>query len=342
MERTALRFVVLVVISAAACDGAEANDDMVAPVPAFATGSGNPGATGQPSLAALGKKLFFDQRLSVNGNQACAACHGPQVGWTGPDVDVNVHGGVYEGSVAGRFGNRKPPSSGYATLAPIFNYDPANRAFAGGNFWDGRATGWKLGNPAADQAQGPFLNPVEQALPDAAAVMHLVCAGDYGSLFRKIWGPEACNQVDRGYDDVALSVAAYEGSDQVNRFASKFDAFLAGRGHLTPIERAGYQLFTGKAGCTRCHTATGTAAAPPLFTDFTYDNLGVPRNRENPFYRMDKVFVNGVPINPQGAAFVDEAESPVPQGLHPQRLFQESGGAGALLQHPGQVAEVPG
>ncbi len=306
MRTMVLGVMVSAIVSVAACDGADANDEAVASVVALQPGHGGPGGPEHALLATLGKKLFFDRHLSANANQACAACHGPEVGWTGPDEELNEHGAVYEGSVAGRFGNRKPPSSGYASLAPIFDYDAANVAFAGGNFWDGRATGWKLGNPSADQAQGPFLNPVEQALPDAASVVHLVCAGEYGHLFRKVWGPGACSQVDRAYDDVALSLAAYEDSDQVNRFASKFDAYLAGKARLTPVERAGYQLFTGKARCTNCHTATGNAGRPPLFTDFTYDNLGVPRNPENPFYGMDKVLVDGAPINPEGAAFVDQ------------------------------------
>jgi cytochrome c peroxidase len=257
-------------------------------------------------LAELGRQLFFDERLSAGGNQACAACHGPKVGWTGPDREVNLHGAVYEGSIAGRFGNRKPPSSAYASLAPIFDYDRDALTFVGGNFWDGRATGWKLGNPAADQAQGPFLNPVEQGLPDAEAVVKLVCDGSYGHLFRKVWGRSACRHVDRAYDAVARSIAAYEGSPAVSRFSSRFDAFLAGRRHLTPEERLGYQLFNGKARCSNCHvSARGDGGAPPPFTDFTYDNLGVPRNPENPFYRMDTVFVDGKAVNPDGASYVD-------------------------------------
>lgn len=307
MRKTILRLVMCGAIGAAACDGAGTNDEAVPAEIGFQAGTGGPGEIGQRAIAALGKSVFFDQRLSANGNQACAACHGPQVGWTGPDAQINAHGSVYEGSIAGRFGNRKPPSAAYATLAPIFNYDSATHTFSGGNFWDGRATGWKLGNPAADQAQGPFLNPVEQALPDMATVVHLVCSGDAGRLFRRVWGAAACAQTDRGYDDIALSVAAFEGSDEVNRFSSRFDAYLAGKGHLSPLEEEGYRLFTGKAHCSNCHTATAShAGKPPLFTDFTYDNLGVPRNPENPFYDMDAVFVDGKPINPAGAAFVDE------------------------------------
>ena len=115
----------------------------------------------------LGKSIFFDTDLSINGNQACAACHTPEVGWTGPDSALNVDGAVYEGSISGRFGNRKPPSSAYATHSPILHYVIKKKAalFIGGNFWDGRATGEKLGNPAADQAQGPFLNPPGAGTP---------------------------------------------------------------------------------------------------------------------------------------------------------------------------------
>ena len=106
----------------------------------------------------LGKSIFFDENLSIEGNQSCASCHDPAWGWTGDDSAINAGGSVYEGSIAGRFGDRKPPTSAYATPSPIFHNDKGT--FTGGNFWDGRATGELLGNPAADQARGPFLNPV--------------------------------------------------------------------------------------------------------------------------------------------------------------------------------------
>ena len=76
-----------------------------------------------PSLAAelspieqLGKSLFFDTNLSVNRNQACASCHDPDTGFTSPFDEFNAAGAVVQGSVAGRFGNRKPPSAAYATF----------------------------------------------------------------------------------------------------------------------------------------------------------------------------------------------------------------------------------
>ena len=114
---------------------------------------------------AVGEAIFKDTDLSINRNQSCASCHDEQWGGTGPLSGINAAGAVYEGSIAGRFGNRKPPSSAYATISPVFHMDKG--LWVGGNFWDGRATGEVLGNPAADQAQGPFLNPAEQALPGA-------------------------------------------------------------------------------------------------------------------------------------------------------------------------------
>ena len=282
----------------------------------------------------LGSKIFFDELLSIRKNQACASCHVPELGWTGADSEINAHGAVYEGSLSGEFGNRKPPSSAYATLSPIFYADFGNRLlgdqdlgadplFVGGNFWDGRATGWELGNPAADQAQGPFLNPVEQALPDAACVVYRVCEspgqgqgqgqgpqGQYADLFKQVWGAEICaidwpnningecnqtdgvvelapqdrNKVDRAYDRVALSIAAFEASKASNAFTSKIDAHRAGLYEFTEQEELGRAIFRGKGQCSACHVGSpGPGAAPPLFTDFTYDNLGVPRNPENPF-----------------------------------------------------------
>ncbi len=246
----------------------------------------------------LGKDLFFDQNLSINRNQSCAACHAREVGWTGPEEAINLHGAVYEGSIPGRFGNRKPPASAYAPFSPILYFSrKAGGMFIGGNFWDGRATGETLGNPAAEQAQGPFLNPLEQALPDVTAVLSGVCGGTYTDLFSQICGQDPCapaNVVD-AYNCIGFAIAAYEASREVSAFSSKFDAYLAGQVQLTTQEKQGLNLFKGKAKCALCHVDTGKA---PLFTDFTYDNLGVPRNPENPFYTETD-------FNPLGAAWID-------------------------------------
>lgn len=247
----------------------------------------------------LGKSLFFDQNLSVNNNQSCATCHAPEAGWTGPDSDVNVTTAVYPGSNPDLFGNRKPPSAAYATQSPVLHFviDKKDALFIGGNFWDGRATGERLGNPAADQAQGPFLNPLEQALLTPADVVSRVCASSYADLFKQVWGNQMCaaGYEDAAYDAIALSIAAYEGSPEVNAFSSKFDLTFTGKVKLTKLEQQGYALFRGKGKCHNCHTGNGQQ---PLFTDYTFDNLGVPRNPDNPFYE-------NIAFNPAGYDWVD-------------------------------------
>ncbi|MDH3790290.1 MAG: hypothetical protein OES41_00970 [Rhodospirillales bacterium] len=250
----------------------------------------------------LGKELFFD-KISDPPWMPCAECHAPETGWTGPVAGINIHGAVYRGAVPVRFGNRKPPSAAYATLSPIFYFDRREKLFVGGNFWDGRATGERLGNPAADQALGPFLNPVEQNNPSKQAVCEHVEDSKYAPLFEMVWGPGSLNcsaaGVDLMYDRIGLSIAAYEDSSEVNQFSSKFDLYMMGKAEFTAQEARGWELFNGKAMCAACHPA-------PLFTDFTYDNLGVPKNPENPFYDMDEVFLDdGSPINPEGRDWVD-------------------------------------
>lgn len=256
------------------------------------------------AIEELGKAIFFDPTLSEPAGQACATCHGPTAGWTGPDSPINAAGAAYPGAVVERMGNRKPPSVAYAT-APALHFDASEEHFVGGNFWDGRATGWLLGNPLADQAQGPFLNPVEQNHPDAAAVVAKVCKGPHAPRLVEVFGQGVCDDLVRGYNAVAQAIAAYEMSDEVNPFSSKYDHFLRDpvRYPLSAQERLGLELFEreDKGNCAACHPSQpGPLGEPPLFTDFTYDNLGIPRNPANPWYGMPK------PFNPDGAAWVDE------------------------------------
>jgi cytochrome c peroxidase len=231
----------------------------------------------------LGKFLFFDTNLSDPAGQACAACHAPNVGYTGPDQAINAAGAVYEGAVAGRFGNRKPPAASYAGDSPILYWDGTK--WVGGMFWDGRATGWTLGDPLAEQAEGPFLNPAEQNNASPQVVIDKVLASTYKDLFLQV-----CTDVVKRYECIGRAIAAYERSTEVSSFTSKYDYWLKGQAKLTGQEQWGLSLFRGKAKCANCHVE-------PLFTDFSYDNLGVPRNPLNPFYDM--------PYNPDGENWVD-------------------------------------
>jgi cytochrome c peroxidase len=289
----------------------------------------------------LGKSIFFDKKLSLKKNQSCASCHDPRAGWAGANPGINKKGAVYPGSIRSEFGARKPPTSAYATPAPILDYvvEDGDALFIGGNFWDGRATGEKLGNPAADQAQGPFLNPVEQALPDPACVVYRVCNANTPSQYPVAFGdvyPGACDinwparvdrscksgdminldpidrdKVDEAYDNIGLSVAAYEASAEVNQYTSKYDAYLIGQAELTAEEQLGLSVFAVKGQCAACHVLDPQQnGEPPLLTDYTFDNLGVPKNPENPVYDNDPDFVDEglggfLETQPEYAAFAD-------------------------------------
>lgn len=259
----------------------------------------------------LGKEIFFD-KISDPDSMACADCHAPQYGYTGPIAGINVKGSVYRGAVPQRYGNRKPPSAAYATLSPVLHYDEDEGLFVGGNFWDGRATGGMLGNPAADQAMGPFLNPVEQNNPSKEAVLEQIASSKYAGLWEVVWGEPisyaTSEEIDTNYNRTALAIAAYENSSEVNQFSSKYDAYLEDEANLTDEELWGLELFNGKANCSNCHPSeSGPYSDHPLFTDFTYDNLGIPKNPDNPFYDMDTVYLDdGSAINPDGEDWVDQ------------------------------------
>ena len=285
----------------------------------------------------LGKAMLYDKQLSVNRNQACASCHMPETGFTGPISEINRTTGAYPGSVRTRFSNRKPQTHSYAPLAPVLHYNELQNDLVGGNFWDMRATGRRLGNPAAEQAEGPPTNPVEMGLPDIACAVYRASQRPYRGLFERVWGPQAfavawpdnteqvCDQpgppaaddstpvhlgiVDRGrvattFDQMAQSIAGYEASHEVTPFSSKFDAVMAKQAKFTPQEQAGYDLFRGKARCNECHR-DGGPGEEPMFTDFTASNIGTPANPRLPYYAESRPDERGYVANPDGASFVD-------------------------------------
>ena len=240
----------------------------------------------------LGKKLFFDKNLSTPAGQSCADCHAPEKGFADPNPDIPVSQGVHKD----RFGNRNDLPAGYAAFSPKFHYDPNEGLYVGGQFWDGRAA------DLVEQAKGPFINPLEMANPDERAVVDKVRHSEYADLFRDVFGAAAFKDPNETYDMIAEAIATYEKSHELNPFNSKYDFYLAGKASLNEQERRGLELFEdeGKGNCAACHPSQpGDDGTPPLFTDFTYDNLGVPKNPENPFYYLPEK------LNPDGINFVD-------------------------------------
>lgn len=238
----------------------------------------------------LGKLLYFDADLSKPRVQSCASCHHPEAGFADPDKNVPTS----QGAISSRFGGRNSPTAAYAAFSPAFHYDADEGLYVGGQFWDGRAA------TLADQAKGPFLNPLEMNNPDKAYVISSIRASRYADLFKKVFGKDALNDVEKAYDQMAEAIAEFERSSELNKFTSKFDYFLKGKIKLTKTEQKGLDLFNTKGKCAQCHPSTaGPYADKPLFTDFSYDNLGVPKNPSNPFYRMPPQF------NPDGRNWVD-------------------------------------
>jgi len=240
----------------------------------------------------LGKMLFFDENLSTPPGQACAGCHSPETGFANPNQTLSVSRGVHED----RFGSRNDLPAAYAGFSPEFHYDTEEGLYVGGQFWDGRAAN------LAEQAKGPFLNPLEMANPDEQAVIEKIRNSDYADLFIEVFGADALQNTERAYNLAAEAIAEYEMSHELNQFNSKYDLYLEGKVALTEQEMRGLALFEdeNKGNCAACHPSQpGPEGSHPLFTDYTYDNLGVPKNAENPFYYLPK------DLNPDGVNFVD-------------------------------------
>jgi cytochrome c peroxidase len=297
-----------VVLGAAGCGddwrlrcgaGTQRVGDACVPVTSLACGAGTHEADGAcvadesitVTKTVLGKLLYFDTNLSTPAGQSCASCHAPDSGFADPDHDLPVSRGV----IFDRFGNRNSPTAAYMAFSPDFHYDADDGVFVGGQFWDGRA------KDLVEQAKGPFLNPLEMNNADEAEVVGKVAASEYAALFERVYGVGALDDVATAYGQIAEAIAAYEKSAEVNRFTSKFDAVMAGKATFTAAEQRGLELFDDpeKGNCAACHVSTGSGSTPALFTDFTYDNLGVPRNPDNPFLKLPAA------LNPDGADFID-------------------------------------
>lgn len=240
----------------------------------------------------LGKLIFLDTRLSEPEGQSCESCHSIKHGFADPDQDVPVS----EGAIKGRFGKRNSPTVAYTVYSPDFHFDKKEQDYLGGHFHDGRAANIMM------QAGHPFFTFEEMNLEHRKHVVDKIRNGPYADLFRKVFGSHSLSDTEAAFLYVRMALSAFQGSDQVNPFSSKFDAYLAGKVKLTEQEMRGMKLFEDekKGNCAACHPMKPLAnGLPPLFTDFTYDNLGVPKLKDSPFYTMPKK------INPKGKDFID-------------------------------------
>jgi cytochrome c peroxidase len=219
-------------------------------------------------LAALGREIFHDPSLSASGQQSCASCHRAEFG------HASAHGIEKGGPAMQATGQRNVPSIRYLQTRHALNFDNEGKA-SGGFFWDGRAASLET------QAAEPFLNPVEMANRDAEAVVKKLSQATYAKQFAALNGQTIWQHPGQAFAAMTQALAAYQREDpDLQRFDSRFDRVMQGRARFTPAEERGWALFkdTEKGNCAACHTAEASAdGTPPLFTDHSYDNLGVPR-----------------------------------------------------------------
>ena len=227
--------------------------------------------------AKLGEKLFLDKTLSKNKTMACATCHSldsamidARAKIDNHTYDVNIGASLGDDNIS--IGDRNAPMAAYAFEAPDFHFDNGEKIYVGGFFLDGRAHTLK------DQAKGPFLNPLEMNMPNEESVIQRVKENStYISEFKKLYGDDIFENNLKAYDALADAIATFEQSSVFKSFDSKFDRFSDGEYQLSALEEQGKKLFETKAKCVACHPIDGYH---PLMSDFTYDNLGVPVNKE--------------------------------------------------------------
>ena len=294
------------------------------------------------ALIDLGKFFFFDSRLSTPRNkQACASCHEPAVGWTLPLSNINATTVGAPGAQPGAQGGRRPQNNAYVQ-GFLGQYTPGalGPVTTGGAFWDGRAEGCgastnnpdcQVGDgrvsetitpddvgglhtqflgPVADQALNPTSRPGVEQNTREKTVCQMVKTGRYADLFEAAWGgPIDCKQQGEppayhiSFKKLAVAVAAWQGSPDVNSFSSPRDACISGAAdadgefpcdNLSDEANLGHDLFYGRndsglndplknARCSACHNNKGPQSdgnePDQVYSDFAYHSIALPFNR---------------------------------------------------------------
>jgi cytochrome c peroxidase len=287
---------------------------------------------GTEAIETLGELMNYDKNISPFRNVACSSCHMPYVAFGPPIPSVNLTMIAYPGTNHFRAGKRNPQRYTYSPYFPVLQYNEEQGLFFGGNFWDSRATGYKVRSPDAEQSQGPPVDTQEMGFPDTACIVFRLSQAVYRPLFEEVWGqgsfninfppdtericatpggaavfgsdifPVKLSPADRtksnnDYDHWAESVDAYENSVGVSAFSSKFDAWLKTKYQFTADEMAGYKLFNGKGNCNSCHLdGRGTTLTPDL-TDTSMTA------QVNPVFTCFGSANLGLPLNPRDAFF---------------------------------------
>jgi cytochrome c peroxidase len=237
-------------------------------------------------IAELGRKLFFDPALSASGRMACASCHDPAHGFSAPNgLPVQLGGPDLR-----QPGLRAVPSLMYGAFVPAFSEhffeseedgdESVDQGPTGGRTWDGRV------DRARDQAALPLLGKNEMANASRNAVVAAVARAVYADDVRRLYGYTVFATPAKAFAAVTEAMEYYQQTPPAfSPFSSKYDAFLRGSVRLTQQEARGLAIFDNpeQGNCAQCHkSAVAADGQPPLFTDFGYVALGLPRNRAIP------------------------------------------------------------
>jgi cytochrome c peroxidase len=265
----------------------EAGAPPAAPVETAATKSFNADRFSRRPMPAemteLGRALFFDPSLSASGQMSCATCHDPRFAY-GPPNDRSTQLGGPDGKSAGL---RAAPSLRYLQTVPAFTEhffdertDGSNDVGpTGGHTWDGRAA------TKHDQAMLPLMSKLEMANADVDSVVAKVAHGPLAPRFRATFGDDVFSDPVRGSTAVLMCLEIFQQSPKdFYPYTSRYDAYLRRQAALSPSEQRGLTLFEDpkKGNCASCHPSAGYRGAFPQFTDFGFNALGVPRNRQLP------------------------------------------------------------
>jgi cytochrome c peroxidase len=239
-------------------------------------------------VAILGKDIFFDQTLSASGKMACSTCHDPKSAYGPPNGSAVQYGGLALKSP----GYRAVPSLRYVlNYVPVWTHvrptNPIERLTegdespAGGYTWDGRF------NSLHGQAMLPFFSPVEMDNRSTEELARKLSTATYADDFRAVFGRDIFDHPAKTVDKATVAIEQFELQDvSFHPYTSKFDEWIDGKASLTPQEMRGKQLFDDpvRGNCASCHLdEAGANGAHPIFTDFQFEALGVPRNIEIPW-----------------------------------------------------------
>jgi cytochrome c peroxidase len=319
--------------------------------------------TGYDAVRILGGLLNYDENMSPFRNVACASCHMPYAGFSGPIPSVNLTMIAYPGTYRYRAGKRTAQRYTYSPKFPVFNLEQAiNPGFAGvfigGNFWDGRATGFLLQSPDAEQAQHPPVDTQEMGMPDTACIALRISQAQYRPLFELVWGvdfdihfpadaeqicstpggafgsnatPVTLSAVDRTkanniYDHWGQSISFLESSNDISPFTAKVDANMRGLYPYNAQEIAGVTLFSGKGNCNSCHLDGTTTKLTPGQTDT--GNIALKELLFTCFGYANL----GLPLNPADAIFYQSTPDGVGFTGNPDGLRFRDLGLGTFLR----------